>query len=140
MRDSHHRLARHLLLPLLLLGGCAGAEKIRSQPLYLGQEVVLDASFEEAKAATRRALVKTGFDLDEEKTVDETTWYAIGELGWAMQSWGEVARVVLVKADPDLTRVTFHSVKKLDSNASEDLEGVRRGFILNLYVALAELQ
>ncbi len=137
MRKSLARAAIAVLATSWM--ACAGTEKIRNVSLTSkDEEIALDASYDDSKGACRKAMQRTGFTVVEEREVDRDTWLIVGDLGAGLKSWGQFARIVVVRDRPNVTHALVLSVKKIDMNRSEDLEGVRRRLVLNIHQALAE--
>ncbi len=123
----------------LSLAACAGANKIKTRELSTyDEDLKLDAGYDASKAACRKALERTGFSIVEERSVDADTWLVVGDMGAGFKSWGQFARIVVVRVKPQVTHAMILSTKKIDANRSEDLVGVRRKLVLNIQQALAE--
>ncbi len=128
-----------LLLPALFFAGCAGVVDM-SMPGLIGQQLVVEAPFEDSKEIARKALEKTGFSIAEERSLSEDTWYVIGTLSMSFQSNGQLLRVTLKRLSPKATLAYLYSVRKIATNLTEDLDGVRRCLIVNLHMATLEQQ
>jgi hypothetical protein len=122
----------------LLSIGCGGnISRMRKVPVTIGEQFAFDISLDRAKVACRNAMLLTGFTIAEERDIDTKTWAITGELSMSMETLGEFARVVVMQVNSEVVSFRYAAVTKVDGNA-EDLEGVRRNFLVNLGRAIAE--
>jgi hypothetical protein len=126
---------------VFLISGCGGMvghhkaadlNNVNKYPLTQGVEKVYKASMENVKEAVRHAVKKTGLDIVEEREVDGSTWYLLGELGYSMQSNGQFVRVLVTKGDGDTTKVLYNSIKRFEVNVTEDLWAIQDKILMSI--------
>jgi hypothetical protein len=110
------KMKHRWILSALLLSSCAGYRSLEKQPSMANQ---YHAGFQETVAASRDALVASGFKIDKERTSggDTTTFHA--HLGASWQSWGQVLKLQVIAGD-SISTVRIVNRPKVSINVTED--------------------
>ena len=127
-----------LVVALVGLASCASVSKMNKEPFDRGFAVVLRSDKARASEIVKEAFESEGFDLLSEKTASDGSVAIVAVLRSSFQSWGQYMRVILVPVGNSAVLMRVHNVKRLESNASEILEPVRKRIVMNVNARVAE--
>ncbi|MEM8899792.1 MAG: hypothetical protein AAGC85_16880 [Bacteroidota bacterium] len=111
-----------LFIALLMFAGSmqaqlfGGVKKVQNAPLHAGISRTFDHGFKPVLTAARESMLEAGLSMESSSKIDANTFMMIGSRRANVASWGEVARVVVIKEGDEQTTVRVYTQRKVKVN------------------------